>query len=85
MALKPGDLLGQANEIVRSETEDEWFEKRSTFLAATVGATGLERNEEDHTLVWLAPAAAVGTLVHESHRWAVERWIERAVDGEGKG
>ena len=80
VALEPGALLGQANEIVRSETEDEWFEKRCTFLAATVRATGLECDEDDHTLVWLAPAAAVGALVHESHRWAVERWMERALE-----
>jgi 8-oxo-dGTP diphosphatase len=26
VALEPGVVLGQANEIVRSETEDEWFE-----------------------------------------------------------
>ncbi len=83
VALEPGALLGHANEIVHSGDEDTWFEKRSTFLSATVVATGLACDEEDHSLVWLAPAAAVGALVHESHRWAVERWLERALDAPG--
>jgi 8-oxo-dGTP diphosphatase len=80
LALEPGQELGRAREIVRSEAEDTWFEKRSTFVLAAVAAAGLDCTEDDHALTWLAPAAAVGALVHESHRWAVERWLARGAE-----
>ena len=80
LALEPEATLGRAREIVRSEAEDAWFEKRATFVLARVTATGLACREDDHALAWLAPGAAAGVLDHESHRWAVGRWIARAVE-----
>ena len=78
LGLEPGKELGRASEIVRSETEDTWFEKRCTFVLAAVGALGLDCSEDHHALTWLVPEAAVGLFVHESHRWAIERWLARA-------
>lgn len=80
LGLAPGKELGCATEIVRSEAEDTWFEKRCTFVLAAVTASGLACSEDDHALAWLVPAAAVGVLVHESHRWAIERWLARGVE-----
>ena len=85
LVLSPGEILGRAREIVHSEDEQAWFEKESTFLVARAVAGETGTPEDGHALVWLAPAAAVGALVHESHRWAVARWIERSVNGELNG
>jgi 8-oxo-dGTP diphosphatase len=31
--------------------------------------------EDDHALVWLAPAEALVRLRHEAHAWAVAAWL----------
>ena len=74
----PGEEVGRADEVVHAAAEGTWFEKRGSFLAATVAAHGVAPGEADHALAWLAPAEAAATLAHASHRWAVERWMERA-------
>ena len=81
ITLLPGDPLGEADEIVFARDEDTWFDKQGVFLVARLarGATG--DHEPDHELTWLDPAAAAGALTHESHRWAVERWLEQNAEG----
>jgi len=70
-------MVGSAVEIVHSPGENACFEKRSVFLEATVrGST--RAVETDHDLLWLLPERAVETLSHESHRWGVQRFIERS-------
>lgn len=31
--------------------------------------------EDDHTLIWIAPDEAVRRLRHDSHAWAVAKWL----------
>lgn len=68
----------RAIEFVYSPEERTHFEKRSTFIDAVVdpvfeGAL-VPASEPDHELVWMSRAAAIESLSHASHRWAVEGW-----------
>ncbi len=70
--VRPVAEVARAVEIVYSAGEGACFEKRSTFIDATL-VDVVSTGEGDHRLVWLEPAAAIEHLAHESHRWAVRR------------
>ena len=61
-----------------SAPEKTHFEKPSTFCDARVTRRGLAAVELDHEVAWVTHAEARELLSHESQRWAVEQWSERA-------
>jgi len=67
----------RAVDFVYSPTEETHFEKRSTFLDAQPSGRRTAGREPDHELEWMPPQVAVASLAHPSHRWAVERWLNR--------
>jgi ribosomal protein S18 acetylase RimI-like enzyme/8-oxo-dGTP pyrophosphatase MutT (NUDIX family) len=69
----------RAVDVVYSPSEQSHFEKRSTFLDAHPSGRQATRREPDHELEWMPPPAAMGSLAHPSHRWAVEQWLARVV------
>lgn len=71
--VRPIAVVTRAVEIVYSSSEGACFEKRSVFIEAAL-VDVVAGGEDDHRLVWLAPAAAIAHLAHESHRWAVRRF-----------
>jgi len=71
--------LPDAVQLVYSPAERTYFEKPSTFVAATVEGPSSGQSEQDHEVLWVAPAEAAAILSPESHRWAL-RWLSR-----GKG
>lgn len=72
-----GSWSVRAVDFVYSLTEYTHFEKRSTFVDARSHGPRIPAHELDHELLWVAPRDAIGRLAHPSHRWAVERWLER--------
>jgi 8-oxo-dGTP diphosphatase len=57
-------------------TDGEAFNNRGTFFTLTlVGEDEGLKIEDDHALVWLAPAEALVRLRHEAHAWAVAAWL----------
>ena len=49
---------------------------RGTFFTATlIGEAPELKIEDDHTLVWMTPGAALAELNRESHAWAVAAWL----------
>lgn len=76
--VRPVAVVARAVEIVYAPSEEACFEKRSAFLEATL-IDVVAGGEDDHLLVWLAPAAAIERLAHESHRWAVRCFGLRSV------
>jgi 8-oxo-dGTP diphosphatase len=49
---------------------------RGTFFAAKLLAEAPElKIEDDHTLVWMSPQAALARLTRDSHAWAAAAWI----------
>ena len=59
-------------------TDGTPYNNRGTFFEVEVtgDAPGL-KVEDDHTLDWMAPAAALRRLRHEAHAWAVAAWMRR--------
>jgi 8-oxo-dGTP diphosphatase len=57
-------------------TDGEAFNNRGTFFTLTLlGEDAGLKIEDDHALVWLAPAEALVRLRHEAHAWAVAAWL----------
>jgi 8-oxo-dGTP diphosphatase len=78
LVVRVGAWAAAAVHVVWSPQERTHFEKRSTFLDAAVERPGAPPVEPDHELAWVAPAEAAGAMAHESHAWAVARWMAEA-------
>lgn len=75
--VRVGSWIVRAVDFVYSPTEQTHFEKRSTFLDAHASGPRGAAQETDHELEWIPPRAALASLAHPSHRWAVKQWLER--------
>jgi 8-oxo-dGTP pyrophosphatase MutT (NUDIX family) len=75
LAVRVGAWRRTAIEHVFSVTEQEHFEKRSTFCDATVVEPLGDPTENDHALEWLSAAEAIALLTPASHRWAIGEWL----------
>jgi 8-oxo-dGTP pyrophosphatase MutT (NUDIX family) len=67
------ELVGpsvEADQLVYSASEDQYFRKRCLFIRVTLIRIQ-DRSEPDHRLVWLTLKKAVHSLSHESQSWAV--------------
>jgi len=59
-------------------TDGKAFNNRAGFWTASMVAEDASlKTEDDHTLVWLDPYAAIETLRHDAHAWAVAAWLRR--------
>jgi 8-oxo-dGTP diphosphatase len=77
LAFRLGGWARRAVQLVYSEADAIYFEKRSTF--ATGAVTRMAAAEDPtHELRWAEAAEAVALLTPESHRWAVEAWTRAA-------
>ena len=54
-----------------NNTRGQFFEARLEGEAPEL------KIEDDHSLVWLEPLAAIAQLDRESHAWAIAAWIRR--------
>ena len=77
LVLRPGAWALHAVQFSYSRSEGAHFEKRSTFLDASIGGADSTRLHADHELIWASPFDATRLLSHASHSWAVERWSAR--------
>jgi len=71
LPVRLGQSTARAIELVYSPGERTHYEKRSTFIDASVDGAIVPGSEADHELVWMTRATAIESLSHESHRWAV--------------
>jgi 8-oxo-dGTP diphosphatase len=71
LTIRIGAWLTTAIQFAWSEAEQTYFEKRCTFVAATVAGSDTSRLEPDHELLWVDADRACDLLTHESHGWAV--------------
>lgn len=71
--LRIGRRIGVADEFVFAEKERTHFQKRFTFLAASIVTQDASvATETDHLLRWMSIDEAIRSLAHESHQWAVQ-------------
>jgi 8-oxo-dGTP diphosphatase len=76
LILKALSRIGQAIELCYSIANDAYYEKDSIFVEADVVGSA-SATEPDHQLLWLNADNAISALSHGSHRWAVQRVIDR--------
>jgi len=72
-----GEVFARADQFFLN-TEGRAFNNRGAFFTVAIEAEapGL-KVEDDHTLVWMEPLAAIAALRHEAHAWAVAAWLRR--------
>jgi 8-oxo-dGTP diphosphatase len=75
LSIRIGSWTTTAIQFAWSETEEIYFEKRSTFVNATILGPDTSRLEGDHELLWVGADGACELLTHESHAWAVRELI----------
>lgn len=57
-------------------TDGDAWNNRGTFFVLDLEAERPDlKVEDDHTLVWMEPQAAIRALRHDSHAWAVTAWL----------
>jgi 8-oxo-dGTP diphosphatase len=78
LAIQVGSRTMVAVQFAWSEAEQTYFEKRCTFLDASVLGPDTSRLEADHELLWLDVDRACEMLTHESHAWVVRGWDRTA-------
>lgn len=71
-----GRPIGVADEFAFAVEEDQHFCKRCSFYSA-VRLTSGPGGEFDHRLIWLSANKTIEQLSHDSHRWAVSRWLDQ--------
>jgi 8-oxo-dGTP diphosphatase len=76
--VRTGAWSTRAVDFVYSITELTHFEKRSTFVEASVFGPPVSSIELDHDLEWMPARDAIASLAHPSHRWAVAQWAARS-------
>jgi len=75
LLVSPGDWAIRAVQFAWSSTMGAHLEKRSTFVDGRVTGPAATPAEPGHEVFQVDPATAAQVLSHESHRWAVERWM----------
>lgn len=74
--------LGGASQLILARADGEPIEKSGTFFLAALSPEPVaDVADVDASAIWLDAAEARATLTDESHRWAVERALERATTG----
>lgn len=77
LQVSAGAVLGQADQHF-VDTDGRTFNNRQTFFeVAILGEAPSLKVEDDHTLDWMTPEAAIAAMRHDSHAWGVARWLRR--------
>jgi 8-oxo-dGTP diphosphatase len=72
-----GRLYARADQFFIN-TDGEPYNNRGAFLTLSIeGEDPSAKIEHDHTLTWLEPQAALTSLRHDAHAWAVAAWLRR--------
>lgn len=75
LRVEPRSAFARANQFFLN-TDGAGYNNLGTFLALTLlGEDAGLKVEEDHTLEWMAPTAALSQLRHGAHAWAVAAWL----------
>jgi 8-oxo-dGTP diphosphatase len=75
LIVEPGPLIVRASQLFLKSDGEPVENEGGVYEARLTGQDAGLKVEEDHALVWLDPQEAVLKLRHESHAWAVVRWL----------
>lgn len=77
MAIRPVDRLVEVGQFFRKSDDTPVNNVGGIWTADLISEDPSAKVEHDHQLVWLEPLAALSTLRHEAHAWAVTAWLRR--------
>ena len=75
LIVRPGPLITRAGQYVVKKSGRRVNNRSAIMVAEVAGRKPALKIEDDHQLVWLRPEDALRRLRHESHAWAVARWL----------
>lgn len=79
LLIQPIDRLTEAAQYFH-KTDGEAINNSGGYWAVSLtGFDAARKCEADHELVWLEPLFALAHLRHETHAWAVARWLRDQV------
>lgn len=80
LRIAPGRRIGEAAQYFR-KSDGSPVNNLAGFWTAEVSAHDPSAKvEADHELVWLDPYAALASLRHDAHAWAVAAWLRGVAD-----
>jgi 8-oxo-dGTP diphosphatase len=75
LKVRPGALVTRADQLFRMSDGEPVNNRTGIYAAEVAGADPALKIEDDHELVWLPPREALTLLRHDSHAWAVLKWL----------
>lgn len=75
LKVSAGILITRADQLFRLSDGEPVNNCSGVYAAKIEGADPALKIEEDHELVWFEPLQAVTLLRHDSHAWAVLKWM----------
>jgi 8-oxo-dGTP diphosphatase len=75
LIVRPVERIAQAGQYFRRSDGTPVNNIGGFWTVRQVGEDAAAKVEDDHELVWLTPAEAVGVLRHDAHAWAVTAWL----------
>ena len=77
MAVRPRDRLVEVGQYFRKSDDSPVNNVGGIWTADLLSIDPSSKVEDDHTLVWLDPHAAVSSLRHDAHAWALTTWLRQ--------
>lgn len=78
--IAPAERIGEAAQYFRKSDGSPVNNLAGFWVADLSGHDPSAKVEDDHELVWLDPHAALASLRHDAHAWAVAAWLRRLAD-----
>ena len=78
LVIRPGASVVRASQRFRKADGEPVNNRSGHYVVEITGEDAALKIEEDHELVWMHPRDALVRLRHESHAWAVLRWLRSA-------
>lgn len=77
LKVRASSRIAEAAQRFRKTTGEAVNNRGGFWLAEIEGLDPAAKCEDDHELVWLAPAFALANLRHDAHAWAVAAWLRK--------
>lgn len=75
LVIEPGELVLRSSQLFLKSDGEPVENEGGIYQVRLTGEDPALKIEDDHTLVWVEPLSAVVSLRHESHAWAVAKWL----------
>jgi 8-oxo-dGTP diphosphatase len=75
LIVEPGALILRASQLFLKSDGEPVENEGGVHTARLAGDDPALKIEDDHALVWMNPSEAVTRLRHDSHAWAVAKWM----------